>query len=235
MVIVLLGPPGVGKGTQGALLAEDGRWRRIVTGDLLRAATGEGTELGRKAKTYMDAGDLVPDDLIVALVTERLATIPPEDDVIFDGFPRTVPQARSLDEALPDVNRSVDAVVVLEADDAVLVRRLSGRRNCPECGEVYNVHFSPPEVEGVCGRCGSALVHREDDTPETVSRRLEVYRNETEPLIRFYEESDAEVLRIAGDGEVDAVQSEIRESLNGLGGSTGQDGAHTGNESERVS
>lgn len=213
MVTVLLGPPGVGKGTQGALLAEDRGWRRIVTGALLRAATGEGTELGKKARSYMDAGELVPDDLIVALVKECLARVPAGEDVIFDGFPRTVPQAESLDDALPEVDRRVDAVVVLEADDDVLVKRLSGRRSCPECGEIYNVHFSPPEKEGVCDRCGSTLVHRKDDNPETVSRRLEVYRSETEPLIRFYEASDAEVLRIEGEGTIDKVQGEIRKAL----------------------
>ena len=216
MVIVLLGPPGVGKGTQGALLAEERRWRRIVTGDLLRSATRDGTELGEKARSFMEAGELVPDALIVAMVKEALEDLPADQEVVFDGFPRTVPQAESLEEALPEVGRKVDAILVLEADDETVVLRLSGRRSCPGCGAVYNVHFDPPAKEGICDQCGAELVHRKDDAPETVRHRLEVYRSETEPLIRFYEKSDAVVIRIQGDDEIEKVQEAIQKSVDGV-------------------
>jgi adenylate kinase len=213
MVVVLLGPPGVGKGTQGALLAEDLEWVWIATGDLLRRAKREGTELGRKARAFMDAGDLVPDDLIVAMVKERLAEMDPETGVILDGFPRTVPQAEALDRVLPEVSRRVDAVILLEAPADVLVKRLSGRRSCPECGRVYNVFFDPPETEGRCDACGSELVHRADDGAETVEHRLSVYRELTEPLVEYYDEGPSPVLRIEGDRPPEEVRGGIREAL----------------------
>ena len=213
MVVILLGPPGVGKGTQGAMLAEDLEWDRLATGDLLREARRRGTELGRQAATYMDAGELVPDSLIVAMVRERLEEMPAERGVLFDGFPRTVPQAEALDEVLPQVDRQVDAVVLLEAPDEVLHKRISGRRHSPESGRVYNVYFDPPEEEGICDEAGTPLVHREDDHPETVARRLEVYRELTEPLVDYYEGSDAPVLRIDGDQTMEAVQASVRQTL----------------------
>ncbi len=212
MVVILLGPPGVGKGTQGALLAEATGARHVATGDLLRAARREGTELGRKTQAYMDRGELVPDQLIVDLVREVLQGLDPATGVVFDGFPRTVPQAESLAGVLARVGRSVDSVLALEADDEVLVKRMAGRRSCAECGSVYNVHFNPPARDGVCDRCGSALVHRPDDKPATVRRRLEVYRAETAPLIRFYEEGRAAVRRLEADRPVAEVQRTVREA-----------------------
>jgi len=213
MIVILLGPPGVGKGTQGVLLADALEWERVVTGDLLRAARREGSELGRRAKKYMDAGELVPDELVVALVEERLEEIPEETGVIFDGFPRNPSQGEALDGVLEEMGRPVDLVVLLEAPDEVLVKRVAGRRSCPECGAVYNVHFNAPETEGVCDRCGSELVHREDDQPETVKRRLDVYRDETEPLIRHYEGRDVDVVRIDGDQPVDDVREDVRAAV----------------------
>ena len=212
MVVILLGPPGVGKGTQGVLLAEAIGARHVATGDLLRVARREGTELGRKAQGFMDRGELVPDQLIVDLVREVVGPLDAAQGVVFDGFPRTVPQAEALGGVLTDVRRKVDLVLALEADDDVLVQRLSGRRSCPQCGSVYNVHFTPPRSEGVCDRCGAALVHRSDDDPATVRRRLEVYREETAPLIRFYERSQAPVRRIDANRPVDEVQKSIREA-----------------------
>jgi adenylate kinase len=209
MVVILLGPPGVGKGTQGVLLAESLGWERLVTGDLLRAARREGTELGEKAQVYMDRGDLVPDDLIIDLVRERLAELPENRGVIFDGFPRTLPQAEALAAVLPEVGRQVDGVVLLEAEDEVLVKRVAGRRSCPQCGRVYNVHFDPPVNDGICDECGALLVHRSDDEPETVRHRLTVYRELTEPLIRHYAEGPAPLLRVDGDGELEAVRKAI--------------------------
>ncbi len=213
MVVVFLGPPGVGKGTQGAMLAEALDWDRLATGDLLREARRRGTELGRQAEEYMDAGELVPDSLIVAMVRERLEAMPARRGVLFDGFPRTLPQAEALDEVLPEVDRKVDAVVLLEAPDEVLHKRISGRRHSPESGRVYNIYFDPPEQEGICDEAGTPLVHREDDHPDTVTRRLEVYRELTEPLVDFYDASPAPVLRIDGNQEMDEVQASIRQAL----------------------
>lgn len=213
MVVILLGPPGVGKGTQGVFLEEALEWERVSTGDLLRAAVREGTELGRKAQGYMDAGDLVPDSLIIAMIRELLEGLDGDQGVIFDGFPRTLAQGEALDEVLPEVDRKVDGVVLLEAPDDVLVKRVSGRRSCPECGRVYNVHFDPPITEGLCDECGSRLVHREDDSPQTVRHRLKIYRELTEPLVEYYEKSPTPVLKVDGDQGLDEVAAEVREVL----------------------
>ncbi len=213
MVVVLLGPPGVGKGAQGELLAEALGWERLVTGDLLRAARRQGTELGKKATSYMDAGDLVPDELIVALVQERLQGIPTDRGVVFDGFPRTVPQAEALSAALAGAGRDVDGVLVLEAPDDVLVKRVAGRRSCPKCARVYNIHFDPPRVEDLCDGCGGRLDHREDDTPETAGHRLEVYRELTEPLIAYYEGGAAPILRVDGNLPLEVVREAVWQTL----------------------
>lgn len=213
MVVIFLGPPGVGKGTQGTRLVERRGWERIATGDVLRDARSRGTELGEKARRYMDAGELVPDDLILELVRETAATIPADRGILFDGFPRTVPQAEGLERILPDVDRTVDAVVLLEADDEVLVRRLSARRSCPDCGRVYNVHFDPPREEGRCDACGGRLERRSDDEPETVRRRLQVYREQTEPLVGFYEKRRAGVVRVDADGSLDEVAARLAREL----------------------
>lgn len=213
MNVILLGPPGVGKGTQGVLLAEGKDWKHMATGDLLRAHRKEGTPLGQEAQKYMDAGELVPDALIVDMVKDTLAGLPQGKGVVFDGFPRTVPQAVALDGALVELGRKVDRVVVLEADDEVLVQRIAGRRSCPECGSVYNVYMNPPAREGICDKCGAELVHRPDDNPETVKNRLSVYREQTEPLIRFYEERDGVMARIPGEGSVEEIQEGIRGAL----------------------
>jgi len=213
MNVILLGPPGVGKGTQGVLLAEGKAWKHMATGDILRANRREGTALGKEAQKYMDAGELVPDELIVAMVKGALAATPADQGVVFDGFPRTVPQAESLDSALQELGRRVDRVVVLEADDDVLVKRIAGRRSCPECGSVFNVYANPPRREGVCDKCGADLVHRPDDNPQTVQNRLDVYKAQTEPLIRFYQGREGVMARIPGEGGVDEIQEGIRAAL----------------------
>ena len=226
MVVILLGPPGVGKGTQGKLLSESVGWEHLSTGDLLRSHRQQGTALGDEASRYMDAGELVPDEIIVDMVRERLKRLPEETGILFDGFPRTVAQAEALGDVLDDAGRSVDRVVVLEASDDVLIKRISGRRSCTECGAVYNVHFDPPESEGECDRCGGELTHREDDTPETVEKRLQVYREQTEPLVAYYEESDAALQRVDGEQGVGEVQAALRAALGGQATGGGQADAH---------
>jgi adenylate kinase len=218
MVVVLLGPPGVGKGTQAVRLVDELAAVHVSTGDLLRAARREGTELGTLAQGFMDRGELVPDDLILDLVREHLAGIDATTDVMFDGFPRTTDQATGLDGVLEANGRKVDTVVLFEAPDDVLVKRLSGRRSCPDCGAVYNAYFSPPASEGVCDRCGATLVHRADDEPGTVKRRLEVYLDQTAPLIAFYEDHSAGMTHIAADRHVDEIYGEFCSAVKGPAG-----------------
>jgi len=211
VVVVLLGPPGVGKGTQAVRLAEEVGGAHVSTGDLLRAARREGTELGRRAQSYMDSGELVPDALILDLVREHLSGLPPDEYVILDGFPRTTAQATGLEEVLAGLGRGVDVVILFEAPEEVLVQRLSGRRSCPRCGAVYNTYFSPPAVEGVCDRCGGTLVHRSDDEPDTVRRRLQVYEEQTAPLIAYYRAHDARLESVRADRDVEDVFSDFRD------------------------
>ena len=213
MYLILLGPPGVGKGTQGVLLAEATGWERVVTGDLLRAAKDEGTPLGNQAQQYMTAGNLVPDHLIIKMVEEKLSTLAPGTSVIFDGFPRTEAQASAFNMMLQALGRTIDTVVVLDADDGVLTERISGRRSCRSCGAVYNTVLAPPEREGVCDNDGTPLFHRADDQADTVQNRLNVYRRETEPLIAYYEGSKAVVHHVPSHEGPDEVQSKVREAL----------------------
>ncbi len=215
MVVILLGPPGVGKGTQGARLMDEYGFEKIATGDLLRAARAEGTALGREAQAVMDAGELVPDDLIVALVEEKLASLESRTPILFDGFPRTVPQAEALERALDGVGRQVDRVIVLEAPEDVVVRRISGRRISPG-GRVYNVYYDPPAREGRCDDTGEPLIHREDDQPDTVRRRLQVYLEQTHPLVAHYESGPGAVVRVDADRPVEAIYEELRSVVDSI-------------------
>ncbi len=210
-VVVLLGSPGVGKGTQGVRLGRDLGWAHVSTGDLLRAARRAGTPLGRRARKYMDAGDLVPDGLIVELVREYVGGMPRSQGIVLDGVPRTVPQAETLDRVLAVAGRRVNQVVLLEAPEAVLVKRISGRRSSPN-GRLYNVYFDPPLREGFCDETGEPLIHRADDDPDTVRTRLAVYREVTAPLIDFYREKQL-LVRVDGEGEVDQIREAIRAAV----------------------
>ncbi|MEX0912481.1 MAG: adenylate kinase [Gemmatimonadota bacterium] len=208
MHIILLGAPGAGKGTQGSRLAERLGIPKIATGDILRAAVREGTELGRKAKSYMDAGELVPDEVILGLVREALANDSARDGAIFDGFPRNVAQAKSLEQILADQGRSLDAVVVLRVPDDAIVERMSGRRTDPETGQVYHVKHNPPPPD-----IADRVVQRPDDREETVRHRLAVYTEQTAPLIDHYERSGHDVVRVDGTQPIDRVQVEILNEL----------------------
>lgn len=186
MRVILLGPPGAGKGTQAGRIAETFGIPHISTGDILRANVRAGTELGAKAKSYMDAGDLVPDEVILGMMGDRLAEDDAKDGFLFDGFPRTVPQAEALEQLLIERDQPIDVVLRMLVDTKEVVQRLTGRRTCTNCGAVFHVDYDPPKVEGVCDRCGGELVQRDDDSEDVVLNRLEVYRRSTEPLEEFY-------------------------------------------------
>jgi adenylate kinase len=211
--IILFGPPGAGKGTQGQLLAQHFGLLRLSTGDVLRDATRRGTDMGRAAKRFMDAGDLVPDEVILGIVRDYLRGEAADRGVIFDGFPRTIPQAQGLDELLAELGRPFFGVLVLAADDEVLVKRLSGRRSCTECGALYNIHFDPPREDGRCTVCGSVLILRPDDEAATVRHRLEVYHEQTEPLLDYFKQAGAAVVRMNGHRPVAEVQRDLIEVL----------------------
>ena len=208
MDLILLGAPGAGKGTQGVLLGEKLGVPKIATGDMLRDAVRAGTELGRQAKAVMDAGHLVSDEIVLGLVRERLSQGDAAEGAIFDGYPRNVAQAESLDALLRELGRKIDAVVYLEVDDDAIVRRMSGRRTDPETGTVYHVEHNPPPAD-VAPRC----VQREDDSEPTVRHRLNVYRENTAPLVEHYRAAGVPVHTVDGDRPIEAVQSEISSLL----------------------
>jgi adenylate kinase len=210
--LILLGPPGSGKGTQGERLTEDFRLPYYATGDILRAAVREGTELGLQAKEYMDRGDLVPDEVIVGVIGERVADPEAADGFILDGFPRTIPQAEALDAEMESLGRALTAAVLIDVGDEEVIRRLSGRRTCIKNGHVFHVEFDPPKNEGVCDVCGSRLETRDDDKPEVIRHRLEQYREKTEPLIAYYEGKGV-LRRVDGDRSADEVSDRIRALL----------------------
>jgi adenylate kinase len=187
MRLVLVGPPGAGKGTQAEFIAENFCIPKISTGDIFRANVSGGTDLGKLAKKYMDAGDLVPDEVTIAMVRDRLAQDDAKGGFLLDGFPRTIAQANELDAILGELGTALDVVLDLEVDNDEVVRRLSGRRLCKKCGHVWHVEFDPPKVEDVCDKCGGELYHRDDDYPETVRHRLDVYIQQTRPLIEYYD------------------------------------------------
>ena len=212
MKIILMGPPGAGKGTQAEKLVDLYQIPHISTGDMFRKAQKDGTELGLKAKSYMDQGQLVPDEVTVGIVKERLAEADCKEGFLLDGFPRTVQQADALDTILAELDMALDCVVNIEVDKAFLVDRLTGRRVCRTCGATYHIASKAPKVEGVCDKCGGELYQRGDDTIETVSNRLDVYAAQTAPLIDYYK-SKGIMSSIDGSKSMEDVLADIRTAL----------------------
>ncbi len=210
--LILLGPPGAGKGTQAERLREDFELPYFATGDILRAAVKDGTELGKRAQEYMDRGDLVPDELICEVIIERIDSPEAADGFLLDGFPRTIAQAEALDGAVAKLGRKLTAVILIDAPDEEVVKRLSGRRICVKGGHVYHVDFDPPKREDVCDQDGSRLVQRDDDKPETIKNRLQVYHEQTSPLIDYYEKAGV-LRRFDGTRSPDEVNGHIRATL----------------------
>ncbi len=186
MKIIMLGAPGAGKGTQAKMIADKYNIPHISTGDIFRANIKNGTELGKKAKTYMDQGLLVPDELVVDLVVDRVGQDDAKNGYVLDGFPRTIPQAEALDKALEAIGEKVDYAINVEVPDENIINRMSGRRACVACGATYHLVHIPPKTEGICDTCGKELILRDDDKPETVKKRLDVYHEQTQPLIDYY-------------------------------------------------
>ncbi|GAA0386828.1 adenylate kinase [Acrocarpospora corrugata] len=212
MRVVLVGPPGAGKGTQAQFIASHLSIPKISTGDIFRANVSGGTELGKLAKGYMDRGDLVPDEVTIAMVRDRLAENDAQEGFLLDGFPRNVAQAEVLKKMLADFGTGLDLVLELVVDDDEVVRRLAGRRTCRSCGKVWHVDFDPPKVDGICDACGGELFQRDDDREETIRHRLEVYQEQTAPLVSFY--ADEGILRgVDATGPVEEVTQRAMSEL----------------------
>jgi len=206
MLVIMLGPPGSGKGTQASRLASDKDLEHLSTGDILRNAVKEGTDLGLEAKRYMEAGDLVPDDLILGIIKERV-----QDDgksFLFDGFPRTIPQAEGLDNMLNEIGSGVDLVLDLEVSDNEVINRLSGRFFCPQCQATYNYPNNLPKKEGICDKCGAGLEKRKDDTEEVVKNRLKVYKDQTQPLQDYYRKKSI-LKAVNGERPIETIFSDL--------------------------
>ncbi len=215
MNLVLMGLPGAGKGTQAEKIVEKYGIPHISTGDMFRAAMKEGTELGLKAKSFMDKGELVPDDVTIGIVRERLSKEDCQKGFLLDGFPRTVPQAEALENLLTDLNRKIDYVINIDVDKSILMERLTGRRICKDCGATYHLVFNPPAKEGVCDRCGGELYQRADDNEETVQNRLDVNIKQSKPLLDFYE-TKGYLRTLNGQQDIAKVFVDIEELLRSI-------------------
>ncbi len=212
MKVIMLGAPGAGKGTRAALLSEKLSIPHISTGDIFRANIKNGTELGKLAQSYMDKGELVPDSLVCDLVVDRIQQPDCENGFILDGFPRTIPQAEALKEALDSIGEKLDHVINVYAPDEHIVNRMSGRRSCSQCGAVFHVEFAPSSKGDICDKCGGSLIQRDDDKPETVKKRLEVYYEQTYPLLEYYEKQGL-VKTVDATGGVETALSDLLKAI----------------------
>lgn len=212
MILILLGPPGSGKGTQAKRLIDKHAWPQLSTGDMLRTAISQGTPLGLEAKSFMDRGQLVPDSVVVGLIADRIQKPDCQNGFILDGFPRTIPQAQSLDEMLRKVSKSVNSAVLFDVPDALLVSRLSGRRTCLKCGAMYHLEHAPSKKAGVCDRCGANLIQRDDDQAEVIQKRLQVYHQQTAPVADYYRKA-GKLQVLDATQHPDQVFSELEKAL----------------------
>jgi len=212
MRIVLLGAPGSGKGTQAKRLVEEHGVPQVSTGDLLRAAVSAGTALGLRAKAAMDAGELVSDEIVLGMIRERLAQPDARKGFILDGFPRNLAQAKALDEMLDKLGKPLQNALHIKVPNESLMRRLTGRRTCESCGQMFNIYSSPPKKQNICDRCGGRLMHRDDDNEETIGRRLKVYEDQTSPLINYFN-TQGKLATVPGEGDIDVIFSQIEKAL----------------------
>ena len=209
MKIIMLGAPGAGKGSQASRIAKEYQLPHISTGDIFRANLKEETELGKRAKSFMDKGELVPDDITIAMLLDRIHKEDCKNGYILDGFPRTIPQAEALKEALAKKDEKIDLALDVEASDELIIKRIAGRRTCPACGAIYHIVTLPPKTEGICDRCGADLIQRKDDNEETVKNRLKIYHEVTEPLISYYKKEGI-LEEIDGAEELDKVFEKVK-------------------------
>lgn len=209
MKIIMLGAPGAGKGSQASRIAKEYQLPHISTGDIFRANLKEETELGKRAKSFMDKGELVPDDITIAMLLDRIHKEDCKNGYILDGFPRTIPQAEALKEALAKKDEKIDLALDVEASDELIIKRMAGRRTCPACGAIYHIVTLPPKTEGICDRCGTDLIQRKDDNEETVKNRLKIYHEVTEPLISYYKKEGI-LEEIDGAEELDKVFEKVK-------------------------
>jgi len=212
-ILVFLGAPGSGKGTQASIIKEKLGIVHISTGDILRDAVAQKTEAGLKAKEYMDRGDLVPDNVMIDIIKDRISKSDCKNGFILDGFPRTLPQAEALDKMLNEKKMCISKVIFIDVSEDVLLKRLLGRRSCPKCKAIYNIYFSPPKKEGICDKCGAKLVQRSDDNEESVRNRLLKYRENTAPLIEYYKNKNL-LVTIDGTGQVEKITRDILRVVN---------------------
>lgn len=215
MNLLIIGAPGAGKGTMSELILDKFNLAHVSTGDMLRAAVKNGTPVGLKAQEYMNRGELVQDEVIHDIIVERLSQDDIEQGFLFDGYPRTKNQAVDLDEILKSLNKKIDCVINLNIEDEVLVKRITGRRLCPECGEIYNIYLKPSKKDGICDKCGSELIQRKDDNLESLKVRLSEYHKNTQPVIEYYEKTGI-VKHVDATAGVDKVFDEIKTVLEGL-------------------
>lgn len=208
MNLILLGAPGAGKGTQAKIIMEKYNIPQISTGDMLREAVGKGTELGKKAQEFMKQGKLVPDEIVIGIVRERLKQKDCKDGFILDGFPRTIAQAEALDKLLAEMGKKIDAVINVNVPEEEVVKRIVNRRTCKKCGAIYHLIYSPPKIDGICDKCGGELYQREDDKEETVRERFRVYRKNTEPLINYYRKKGV-LYDVDGTKDIEGVKKDV--------------------------